>query len=179
MNAPRSYVFNTVVRLAFFLINLVALFLLLRGHNLPGGGFIAGLAAAISLVLLSLALGVEPLERLIRLDPVRLAAAGLALALVTGLAPAAFGRPFLEHFSIHLHAVPLLGDIHVGTPLLFDVGVYLLVIGITTKMILAFTRSTQGPRPLSPADQARYSSPLEQPLESPPAAGGQESPDAD
>ena len=55
MQGPQSFIFQAIVRLLFFLINVLAIYLLLRGHNLPGGGFIACLATAISLVLLSLA----------------------------------------------------------------------------------------------------------------------------
>lgn len=169
MIGPRSYIFERLARVVFFLVNLVALYLLLRGHNLPGGGFIAGLASAISLILLSLALGVEALPRILRFDPARLAAAGLLLAAVTGAAPLVVGRPFLEHFHTHLHGVPLLGDVHVGTPLLFDTGVYLLVVGITCKMIFVFTQSTQGLRALVAQEERRYSSPLERPIDDAPA----------
>lgn len=167
MIGPRSYIFDQLARAVFFLVNVLALYLLLRGHNLPGGGFIAGLASAISLILLSLALGVEAMPRIVRLDPVRLAAAGLLLAALTGAAPLLFGAPFLEHFNAHLHDVPLIGDVHVGTPLLFDLGVYLLVVGIACKMIFVFTLSTQGLRAMVAEEERRYSSPIEQPLEEP------------
>lgn len=165
MNRLRSYPFERLVRVLFFLVNGVALYLLLRGHNLPGGGFIAGLASAISLILLSLALGVEATRRVMLGDPVHLAGTGLALALLTGLAPVLWGRPFLEHFHLHLEPVPLLGAVHVGTPLLFDVGVYLLVIGITSKLIFVLSQSTAGLRALLLQDERRYSSPLESPIE--------------
>lgn len=165
MIGPHSYIFDRLVRVVFFLVNVFALYLVLRGHNLPGGGFIGGLASAISLILLSLALGVEAMPRILRLDPVRLAAAGLLLATATSAAPLLFGAPFLEHFSVHLHKVPLLGDVHVGTPLAFDLGVYFLVVGIASKMIFVFTLSTQGLRALVAEEERRYSSPVEQPLE--------------
>lgn len=165
MIGPRSYIFERLVRALFFVINGVALYLLLRGHNLPGGGFIAGLASAISLILLSLALGVEAMPRVVRWDPVLLAGAGLLLALVTGAAPLLAGRPFLEHFHVHLEHVPLLGEVHAGTPLLFDAGVYLLVIGITSKLIFVLTQSTRGLRALVAEEERRYSSPLESPID--------------
>ena len=154
------------MRVAFFIINLLALYLLLRGHNYPGGGFIGGLAAAISLVLLSLALGLEEMHRVLRFDPVRLAAGGLLLATATGLLPLVCGRPFLEHFHAHFPHVPFLGELHVGTPLLFDLGVFLVVIGITTKIIFVLAKSTAGLRALVQDEEARYSSPRETPIES-------------
>lgn len=165
MKGPDSFIFRTMVRVAFFLINLLALYLVLRGHNFPGGGFIGGLAAAISLVLLSLALGLEEMHRVLRFDPVRLAAAGLSLALLTGLLPVLAGRPFLEHFHAHFDHVPFLGELHLGTPLLFDVGVFLVVVGVTIKLIFILAKSTAGLRALVQEEEARYSSPRETPIE--------------
>ena len=165
MTGPQSYIFKAVVRFLFFLVNVFALYLLLRGHNLPGGGFIAGLATAISLILLSLAIGLEELHRVMRFDPMRLAAAGLAVATLTGAAPLFLNRPFLEHFNFHFDRVPLVGDLHVGTPLVFDVGVYLVVVGIACKIIFVLGKSTQRLRALVAEEEARYSSPVEQPIE--------------
>jgi multicomponent Na+:H+ antiporter subunit B len=166
MKAPDSYIFKSVVRFSFFVINVFAIYLLLRGHNLPGGGFIGGLAAAISFVLLSLAIGVEALHRLMRFDPVRVAVVGLLISAVTGTAPLLAGRPFLEHFNTHLH-LPLLGELHVGTPLLFDIGVFLVVVGVTCKIIFVLAKSTEGLRALVHEEEARYSSPRETPIEDP------------
>lgn len=168
-----SYIFRSVVQSLFFIINLFALYLMLRGHNYPGGGFIAGLATGVSFLLLSLGLGVVEVDRYLRFDPIRLAAAGLLLAALTSLAPALFGQTFLEHFHVHLHHVPLWGELHVGTPLLFDGGVYLVVVGITTKIILVLGKSTSGVAALSPADRRRFSSSLEREIEesSGPAGG--------
>ena len=167
-----SYIFQQLAQGLFFLINVFALYLMLRGHNFPGGGFIGGLATAISFILLSLAIGMDQLDRYLRIDPLRLAAAGLALAALTSAAPLLVGRPFLEHAHVHLHNVPLLGDLHVGTPLLFDGGVYLVVVGITCKIILALGRSTLQLGALSEPERLRYSSPLEQPIEQARADGG-------
>ncbi|HMP84093.1 MAG TPA: MnhB domain-containing protein [Verrucomicrobiota bacterium] len=180
MKAPDSYIFKSVVRFSFFVINVFAIYLLLRGHNLPGGGFIGGLAAAISFVLLSLAIGVGELHRVMRFDPVRVATVGLLLAALTSAMPMLAGQPFLEHFNTHLH-VPLLGDLHVGTPLLFDIGVFLVVVGVTCKIIFVFAKSTEGLRALVQEEEARYSSPRETPVEdddSPEAVQEQEVRDA-
>jgi multicomponent Na+:H+ antiporter subunit B len=160
-----SFIFRAVVRFLFFLVNVFALYLLLRGHNLPGGGFIAGLASAISLILLSLGIGLAELHRVMRFDPMRLATVGLAVALMTGLVPVVMGRPFLEHFDGYLEHVPLLGRVHVGTPLIFDSGVYLVVVGITCKVIFLLGKSTQGLVALVAEDAARYAAPVERPIE--------------
>lgn len=168
MKGPDSYIFKTVVRFSFFIINILAVYLLLRGHNLPGGGFIGGLASAISLVLLGLALGLEEMHRVLRVDPVRVAVTGLLLATLTGTAPLVVSGSFLEHFHFHFTAVPLLGELHVGTPLLFDLGVFLVVVGVTCKIIFVLAKSTEGLRALVEAEEARYSSTRETPIEDQP-----------
>ena len=165
MRGPDSFIFQTIVRLAFFLINVLAMYLLLRGHNLPGGGFIAGLATAISLVLLSLSIGNEAIHRVVRFDPVRLAAVGLLLAALTGAIPMLIGRPYLEHFQGYLRGLPFFGDWHLGTPLLFDLGVYFVVVGIASKIVFVFAKSTQGLRALVVEEEARYSAVMEPPIE--------------
>jgi len=161
---PRSFILEAMTRLAFFFINVFAVYLLLRGHNLPGGGFIAGLATATSLVLLSLSLGLVELHRLIRFDPARLAAWGLLLATSTALAPMLFGHTFFEHFHWHWD-VPLLGHLEVGTPLVFDAAVYLVVVGVTTKLIFLLARSVNGLPGLVAEEERRYSSVVEEPIE--------------
>jgi multisubunit Na+/H+ antiporter MnhB subunit len=164
MNQPRSFIFATVARGAFFVLNVFALYLLLRGHNLPGGGFIAGLTTAISIIMLSLALGWEAIHRVLRVDPVWFTVAGLALAALTGAAPMLWGRPFLEHFMAHL-PVPVLGEVHVGTALLFDTGVFLVVVGIACKIIFVLGKSTEGLRALVREEEERYASSVEEAIE--------------
>lgn len=165
-----SPILTAVAGITFFLVNIFAVHLLLRGHNEPGGGFIAGLATAISLVMLMLALGLERTHRILAVEPVSLAAVGLALATLTALAPLLFGRPFLEHFDTHLD-LPLIGDLHLGTPLAFDTGVYLLVVGVTCKMIFMLAKSSQGFRDLMRAEGAKFASPRETPVEEDAPAG--------
>jgi multicomponent Na+:H+ antiporter subunit B len=170
MRGPQSVIFSTVIRFTFFIINIFAIYMLLRGHNYPGGGFIGGLIAAISLILLGLAVGIESLYRIIRVDPVMIAAAGLLLAVATALAPVFWGRPFLEHYNFHV-PLPAIGELHVGTPLAFDTGVYLVVVGITSKIIFVLAKSTQAARVLEPDRQWRYSiRDVERPIEDLPAA---------
>ena len=177
MSAPRSFVFTSVVRFAFFIINVFAVYLFFRGHNLPGGGFIAGLASATSLILLSLAIGNEELMRILRVDPVRIAAIGMCVALLSGAAPMAMDEAFLTQFNWHWYNVPLFGELHIGTPMIFDFGVFLVVIGICCKIILTLTHSTGGSG-LNEQDQRRYNSPVEVPIEEGHAAE-EEVPDAD
>lgn len=164
MRNPRSYILTVVAKGQFFVLNLFALYLLLRGHNLPGGGFIAGLVSASSILLLSLALGWEELHGMLRLDPAWLAVTGLALAVGSGVVPWWAGRPFLEHFMVHWR-VPLLGDVHVGTPLVFDLGVLLVVSGMTCKVLFVVGKSTEGLRGLVEAELRGYAARVEEPME--------------
>jgi multisubunit Na+/H+ antiporter MnhB subunit len=165
VKAHPSYIFASATRILFFLINIFAVYITLRGHNLPGGGFIGGLITAISLILLRLAIGLEEVLRIIRIDPVYVGAAGLMMSALTSAAPMFFGHAFLEHFDVHLHHVPLLGDLNLGTPLAFDLGVYFVVVGVTTKIIFVLGRSTQGYSALMPEEECRYSSSVEIPIE--------------
>lgn len=132
-----SPILSFISRTIFLLLNTFALYLFLKGHNEPGGGFIAGIASAISFIFLSISDGQTAAYRAMRLPPLTVAAWGLVIAYTTSLAPLFFKLPFLYHKMIHIH-LPLIGDTHIGTPTLFDFGVYLVVVGVTVKMILFF-----------------------------------------
>ncbi|MCX9157980.1 monovalent cation/H+ antiporter subunit A [Niveibacterium sp. 24ML] len=129
-----SFMLPTAVKIVMPFAALVAVHLYLRGHNLPGGGFVAGLLLAIGLVLEALALGSwrSPHAR-----PVRWLAAGLGLALLTGAASLALGYPFLTSAFGH-PVLPVLGEIPLASAALFDLGVLAVVVGATVMLILAF-----------------------------------------
>jgi multicomponent K+:H+ antiporter subunit A len=114
---------------------LVSFFLFLRGHNLPGGGFIAGLVAGIAVFIQYVAYGAAAVERRVTLDYSRLIAVGLAIATATGVGSFAFDHPFLTSSSPYV-PVPLLGPVKFPTATFFDLGVYLTVIG-TVLLILS------------------------------------------
>ena len=111
------------------LLALISLVLLWRGHNLPGGGFIGGLVAASAAVLLALAFGVNRARAVLRLPPVAMLALGLALAAGAGVIGLLQGQPFLTGNWIFPAGLPL------GTPLLFDIGVFLTVLGAVLHML--------------------------------------------
>ncbi len=165
MKTGSSYIFRSIASFLFFLINVFALYLLLRGHNLPGGGFIGGLVSALSLIMLSLANGVERTQQILRVDPIRLAAIGLLLAFLTALVPVFFGADFLKHYNWKFTDVPVMGSLAVGTPLFFDIGVFLVVVGVTAKMIFILTRSISGLTALQSREWRRYAAELEEPVE--------------
>ena len=115
---------------------LFSAFLLLRGHNEPGGGFAGGLVLAAAFVLLSIASGVGAARRALYFDPRSLVGVGLLLMLIAGfIGPLLYGEPFL---TSHWWTIPVGSyDVAVGTPLLFDIGVYLAVAG--TILLIVFS----------------------------------------
>jgi len=122
------------------LLLLFAVFLLFRGHNEPGGGFVGGLAAAGAFVLHGMAEGPAATRRLLRADPRSLVGAGLLMALLAGLLPMLDGRTFLTGLWTVL-VLPGLGEVHLGTPLLFDLGVFTCVVGMAMLVVLTLEES--------------------------------------
>lgn len=131
-----SLILQTVARYLLPLFLVFSFFLLVRGHNEPGGGFVGGLIVAASWALYALAYGAAEARRVLRVEPRWILALGLAVALASGVAGPIAGETFLTGQWIAL-SVPGLGEVKAGTPLLFDFGVYLLVWGATLTMILA------------------------------------------
>ncbi len=116
------------------LLLLFALFLLFRGHNQPGGGFVGGLVVAASFVLYSIAFGVQAARRALLVDPSRLLGLGLLVAVLSQLPGVLMGRPFMSAVwtSVEIEGAA----VHVGSPLFFDVGVFLAVIGVVLTIVL-------------------------------------------
>jgi NADH:ubiquinone oxidoreductase subunit 5 (subunit L)/multisubunit Na+/H+ antiporter MnhA subunit/multisubunit Na+/H+ antiporter MnhB subunit len=160
-----SYILTTVVAVLFFMINVFAVYLFFRGHNAPGGGFIAGLCTGISFVMLGFVQGIERLHRLLQVEPVRLAVFGLLLAAGTGLLPLLAGDAFFQHYHPYLKGVPLLGDVYIGTPVFFDLGVYLLVVGITLKIVFPLAKSIHGFRAFIVEEERSFAAADEEPVE--------------
>lgn len=120
------------------LLLLFSIFLLLRGHYLPGGGFIGGLIASIAFILFGFANGIEKTQRYMRYHPAVLMPVGLGLALFAGLIPMFSGKPFLTGVWLK-DPLPVVGL--VGNALLFDTGVYFVVIGVTLTIIFTIAES--------------------------------------
>lgn len=111
-------------------LSLIALY---RGHNYPGGGFIGGLIAASAILLRALANGWPAATKSLLVSPTILITLGLALAMISGLPSIFLGDPFMTSVWAPTWQIPILGKLKLGTPLLFDIGVYLAVIGFTIK----------------------------------------------
>ncbi|MDD5389087.1 MAG: monovalent cation/H+ antiporter subunit A [Gallionellaceae bacterium] len=122
-------------RLLLPLALLVSLFILLRGHNQPGGGFIAGLVTAVALIMQYLANGVEWTHSRLPGNMHPIIATGLAIATLTGLGSLLLGYPFLTSTFGHLHW-PLVGDFELASAMAFDLGVYLVVVGATLQILI-------------------------------------------
>ena len=134
-------ILQTWTRLLQPVMFIFAIFLLLRGHDEPGGGFIAGLMASASFSLGALAFGVEVAKRELRFRPQLFLAVGLLIALTSGLLGMFTGRPIFTSMwgSFDL---PFLGEISLGTPLLFDMGVFSVVLGTTLGIVFALLEET-------------------------------------
>jgi multicomponent K+:H+ antiporter subunit A len=130
---------GVLARLILPLALLVSAFMFLRGHNEPGGGFIAGLITAVALILLQVAYGQRWVQTRMGVQFPVLAAAGVLIAAATGLASLLLGYPFLTSAFAHID-LPLIGEIEVASAMLFDLGVYLTVVGGTLLILSGLGR---------------------------------------
>jgi multisubunit Na+/H+ antiporter MnhB subunit len=134
--AVHSLILQASTRVLLPVLLLFSVFLLLRGHNDPGGGFTGGLVAAAAFALYAIAYDAESARRALRVEPQLLIGAGLLLAVGSGLVGLLAGDPFLtaKWAAVDL---PGFGHIELSTVLLFDVGIYLVVLGVTLVIILS------------------------------------------
>ncbi|MEM8949137.1 MAG: Na+/H+ antiporter subunit B [Pseudomonadota bacterium] len=132
-----SLILRTISRFLVGLMLLFSIFLLLRGHNEPGGGFIGGLVAAAGIIVYGIADGPAAVRSILRVDPRAIAMVGLLAAIVAGLIAALAGAPFLTGLWTFIGATPGDKGLAIGTPLLFDIGVYLVVVGGVLGMVVA------------------------------------------
>ena len=135
----RSMLLDTVIDVVARAVLVFALFLLLSGHNAPGGGFVGGLVAGSALLLRFLAGGAEEVEGRSPLSPEGLIGSGLALSVVTGAWAWVRGEPFLSNSFLHLE-LPLLGTVKTTSALPFDTGVFLVVFGVCLGVIISLGR---------------------------------------
>jgi multicomponent Na+:H+ antiporter subunit B len=129
-----SLILNRVTRVVLHIILLFSIFILFKGHNEPGGGFIAGLMTSVAIILVYVAYDIEIVTRAIPINFKLVIAAGLVFAAGTGVGALVFGYPFLSHTFGYFH-IPMLGEIELATAFGFDIGVYLVVVGATLLII--------------------------------------------
>ncbi len=130
---------QSVAKVAFVIIITFSLYLFFAGHNQPGGGFIGALMAAAALVLLSIAFGPEFVEKVLPIDYRKLIAVGILMAFFTGIGSFVFDVPFLSQ-AFGYFDLPVMGKTELTTAMLFDLGVYLSVIGVTMNIIFTIGR---------------------------------------
>jgi multicomponent Na+:H+ antiporter subunit B len=129
-----SVILSTASRYLLPLLLIFSFFLLLRGHNEPGGGFVGGLVAAAAYALYFIANGIDEAEKLLKAEPLKLIAIGLLLAVISAVPSLLAGKNFMSGIWLDTN-FPVIGKL--GSPLIFDVGVYLLVLGIALKIIFS------------------------------------------
>ncbi|MDE0107623.1 MAG: hypothetical protein OXN96_07425 [Bryobacterales bacterium] len=141
-----TLILRETTRVLFTLILVFSVATLLRGHDAPGGGFVGGLIASTACCLYVFVADAKDVRRLVRTDPLKTAAAGLALAILSGLIGILLGgRPFLSGEWAEI------GGVEIGTPLLFDFGVYLVVVGA----VLTFVLEIKEPGAVPPPDSEK------------------------
>lgn len=141
INGIRSndVILKTLSKVVIFIILTFSLYLFFSGHNEPGGGFIGALMTAAAFVLLAMAFGIKTVSEVIPIDFRKVSAVGILVALLTGVGSFLFDVPFLSH-TFGYRNLPLLDHTELATAMLFDLGVYLTVVGITMTIILAIGR---------------------------------------
>jgi multicomponent Na+:H+ antiporter subunit A len=132
----RSIIFEVITRLLFHSIMVFSIYLLLAGHNAPGGGFAGGMVAGLALVIRYLAGGRYELDEAAPVDAGHVIGWGLFVAVASALLPMLFGAAALQSAIVDI-PVPLLGEVHVVTSALFDIGVYLVVVGLVLDLLRA------------------------------------------
>lgn len=141
--ARDGYLMVQAVYLRFLMpvMGVIAVYFFMRGHNLPGGGFVAGLIFAATLIVQYMVAGTDWVESRLRLRPHRWIGWGLACACGTGLGAWLFGYPFLTSHTAHV-TLPVLGELHVPSAFLFDLGVFLVVVGTTMLILVALAHQS-------------------------------------
>jgi multicomponent Na+:H+ antiporter subunit B len=135
-----SLILSTAARYLLPLLLLFSIFLLFRGHYEPGGGFVGGLVAAAAFALYAIAFGVPRTREVLRLDPRVLIGSGVLGAAISGMIAWVTGKPYLT--AVWGKQVwPIIGKL--GTPLIFDIGVYFVVLGVVLKIIFVLAEETE------------------------------------
>jgi multicomponent Na+:H+ antiporter subunit B len=133
----RSFILSRTARILLPVLVVLSLVTFYRGHHLPGGGFIGGLLAASGFALVALGDGTAAARRLLRIKPVSLMAGGLSVALGSGILGLVAGGALFRGLWLPEIHIPVLGVVHLGTPMLFDAGVYLTVAGFALQVLFS------------------------------------------
>ena len=133
----KSVIVESGARFLVALLLVFSVYMLLRGHNEPGGGFIGGLIGAVGFVIQAIACGTASARKALRVDPSNIAMAGLGVALAAGVFAALFGAPLFTGQWLFLGATEDSKGLPISSVLVFDIGVYLVVMGAILTLVFA------------------------------------------
>ncbi len=134
MYKPNNLILRTMTSLIAFILLGFAVYLLLAGHNSPGGGFVGGLMTSAVIVLLYITHGIDAVNKMIPINFRKIIPYGILIALLTGVGSFIFNVPFLTH-TFGSFQFPFFGEVELATAMLFDLGVYITVLGATITII--------------------------------------------
>lgn len=135
MYKPNNLILKSTSSFIIFILLGFAFYLLLAGHNSPGGGFIGGLTTSAAFLLMFMAYGEETVKKVIPINYLVLIPIGLMIAILTGFGSLLFNLPFLTQ-TFGTFFIPIFGEVELSTAMLFDLGVYFTVFGTTMTIIL-------------------------------------------
>ncbi|WP_089738830.1 Na(+)/H(+) antiporter subunit B [Gracilibacillus ureilyticus] len=138
MIRTNDLILRTMTVLISFILLGFSVYIFLAGHNAPGGGFIGGLMTSAAIVLMYMAYGYEAVNKILPINYRILIGVGLLIALATAIGSFVFGQPFLSQTFDYFH-IPVFGEVELATATLFDIGVYLTVIGISLTIVLTIS----------------------------------------
>lgn len=135
MYKTNNIILRTTTSLIAFILLGFAIYLFFAGHNSPGGGFVGGLVTSAAVVLLYMSYGINTINKVLPINFQILIPIGLLIAILCGIGAFVFNMPFLTHTFGHV-TLPILGEFELATAMIFDLGVYLTVLGTTVSIIL-------------------------------------------
>ncbi|MFC4404485.1 Na(+)/H(+) antiporter subunit B [Gracilibacillus xinjiangensis] len=138
MVRTNDLILRTMTILISFILLGFSVYIFLAGHNAPGGGFIGGLMTSAAIVLMYMAYGYEAVNKILPINYRLLIGLGLIIAFTTAVGSFIFGQPFLSQTFDYFH-FPIFGEVELATALLFDIGVYFTVIGVTLTIVLTIS----------------------------------------
>ncbi|MDY6799773.1 MAG: MnhB domain-containing protein [Bacteroidota bacterium] len=135
-NSLRNIILENIATLFMKVMVIYSIYLLLRGHNNPGGGFIAGIIASTGFIFHAIIHGTKDLQNIIKFQPQLFIASGLSLVFIAAFLPVISSKEILTGLWIQIK-IPVCGELHLGTPLIFDTGIFLVVIGVILTIVIS------------------------------------------
>ncbi len=138
MYKPNNLILKSTSSIIVFVLLGFAIYLLLAGHNSPGGGFVGGLTTSAAILLMYISYGEKTVNKILPFNFIHFIPLGMLIATLTGLGALLFNVPFLTH-TFGMVTLPFVGEIELATAMIFDLGVYFTVLGTTMTIILTIS----------------------------------------